>query len=169
MLSNPPAGRRSQSKANGTRTPKRLRTARIVKQFALLSTRPGPRDVRVFAPTLSVNKMKCFSAALFSSALLICGAAAAAELDEPAGPPLPPMLAAPTHPAPPLLAAPQRPAMPRAPRAADADAATYEHCMKLAEEDPAAGRDLAQHWRARGGAHPAEHCFAVAQIGRAHV
>ena len=109
--------------------------------------------------------MKLVLAILLSTAFAISGAASAAELSEPAGPPLPPLLAAPTHPAPPLLAAPQRPAPPRAPRAADTDAATYEHCMKLAKEDPAAARDLAAHWRERGGAHPAEHCFAVALIG----
>src|SRR5512135_1865326 len=109
--------------------------------------------------------MKLVLAVLLSTAFAVSRAASAAELSEPAGPPLPPLLTAPTHSAPPLLAAPQRQAPPRAPRAADADAATYEHCMKLAKEDPAAARDLATHWRERGGAHPAEHCFAVALIG----
>ena len=37
--------------------------------------------------------------------------------------------------------------------------------MKLAQKDSAAARDLAAHWREQGGAHPAEHCFAVALIG----
>src|SRR5439155_15220551 len=64
--------------------------------------------------------------------------------------------------------APQRSRAPRAPgppRSAEADAATYERCMKLAQEDPPAARDLAETWRDRGGAHPADHCFAVALIG----
>ncbi len=51
------------------------------------------------------------------------------------------------------------------PRSADADAASYERCMKLANEDPGAARDLAERWHDRGGAHPADHCFAVALIG----
>jgi tetratricopeptide (TPR) repeat protein len=37
--------------------------------------------------------------------------------------------------------------------------------MKLAKEDPAAARDLAEKWHDRGGAHPADHCVAVALIG----
>jgi tetratricopeptide (TPR) repeat protein len=87
----------------------------------------------------------------FFLTLAISGAALAAEPAEPAGPP--------------LSAAPPRPAPPQRPRSADADAATYERCMKLAKEDPAAARDLAESWHDRGGAHPADHCFAVALIG----
>jgi tetratricopeptide (TPR) repeat protein len=41
----------------------------------------------------------------------------------------------------------------------------YERCMALARSNPEAGRDMAQRWRAGGGAHPAEHCEAVALIG----
>jgi tetratricopeptide (TPR) repeat protein len=41
----------------------------------------------------------------------------------------------------------------------------YERCMALARSDPEAGRDMAQRWRVEGGAHPAEHCEAVALIG----
>src|SRR5215218_7704749 len=64
-----------------------------------------------------------------------------------------------------LLTAPPRRAAPgKPPRSAEADAATYERCMKLARENPAAARELADSWRARGGAHPAEHCQAVALI-----
>ena len=51
------------------------------------------------------------------------------------------------------------------PRSAEADAASYESCMKLAREDPAAGRKQAQEWQKSGGGHPADHCFAVALIG----
>jgi len=93
------------------------------------------------------------------SALVIAGATFAAETTEPAGPPL---SAAPPRPSP-STAPPQT--TPRMPRPADADAATYERCMKLASENPAAARDLAESWHDRGGAHPADHCFAVALIG----
>ena len=65
----------------------------------------------------------------------------------------------------PLLAAPPGPAKPGPPRAADAEAEAYAKCMKLAQDDPAAGRKLAQSWRERGGGHPAEHCLAVSLIG----
>ena len=37
--------------------------------------------------------------------------------------------------------------------------------MTLAGENPSAARDLAESWRDRGGAHPADHCYAVALIG----
>jgi tetratricopeptide (TPR) repeat protein len=47
----------------------------------------------------------------------------------------------------------------------EAEAASYEECMKLARHDPRAGLDFAEAWRGRGGAHPAEHCAAVALIG----
>jgi tetratricopeptide (TPR) repeat protein len=52
-----------------------------------------------------------------------------------------------------------------APRNAEADAATYERCMKLAKEDPEAAQKLASAWHERGGKHPADHCAAVALIG----
>src|SRR5271166_2011747 len=55
--------------------------------------------------------------------------------------------------------------VPAAPRNAEADAAAYEHCMKLARQDPGAAQKLAQAWHERGGAHPADHCGAVALIG----
>ena len=37
--------------------------------------------------------------------------------------------------------------------------------MKLARDNPAAARKLAETWRQRGGGHPADHCTAVALIG----
>ena len=52
-----------------------------------------------------------------------------------------------------------------APRDAQADAAVYEHCTQLAKQDPAAAEKLAQTWHERGGAHPADHCAALALIG----
>ncbi len=107
-----------------------------------------------------VGRVNLFRAVALSSALVFVGAAFAGELAEPAGPPL---SAAP--PLAPLLAAPRLAAPPQAPRSADADAAAYARCMKLAREDPAAARDLAERWHDRGGAHPADHCFAVALIG----
>ncbi|HLY46284.1 MAG TPA: tetratricopeptide repeat protein [Stellaceae bacterium] len=64
----------------------------------------------------------------------------------------------------PLLTVPPVPSA-RAPRPAAADAATYERCMSLAGHDAAAAKKLALGWQARGGAHPAEHCLAVALIG----
>jgi tetratricopeptide (TPR) repeat protein len=45
------------------------------------------------------------------------------------------------------------------------EAATYDRCMTLARQNPAAAQSLAQSWQARGGAHPADHCAAVALIG----
>jgi tetratricopeptide (TPR) repeat protein len=62
------------------------------------------------------------------------------------------------------LSAPPR-ASTAKPHTADADATTYDRCMKLARENPATARDLAVDWQKRGGAHPADHCFAVALIG----
>ncbi len=52
-----------------------------------------------------------------------------------------------------------------APDAAEEDAATYEHCMTLAKQKPGEAQRLAQAWHERGGAHPADHCAAVALIG----
>jgi tetratricopeptide (TPR) repeat protein len=57
------------------------------------------------------------------------------------------------------------PAAPMAPRNAEAEAAAYDRCMKLARRDPAAAQKLASAWHERGGAHPADHCAAVALIG----
>lgn len=57
------------------------------------------------------------------------------------------------------------PAVAALPRSAAADEKTYERCMGLARHDPAAAKNLAEHWQKRGGAHPADHCFAVALIG----
>ncbi len=60
---------------------------------------------------------------------------------------------------------PARPSTRPTPHSADTDAALYERCMKMAQDDPGAARDLAEAWRSRGGAHPADHCYAVALIG----
>ena len=54
---------------------------------------------------------------------------------------------------------------PAAPRNAEADAATYDRCLKLAKQNPGAAQSLAQAWHERGGAHPADHCAAVALFG----
>ena len=51
------------------------------------------------------------------------------------------------------------------PRNAEADAATYDRCLKLAKQNPGAAQSLAQEWHERGGAHPADHCTAVALVG----
>jgi tetratricopeptide (TPR) repeat protein len=68
----------------------------------------------------------------------------------------------------PIIAAgaePPQPSAPVKPRNAEAEAATYQQCMKLARRDPAAAEKLALSWHERGGAHPADHCGAVALIG----
>jgi tetratricopeptide (TPR) repeat protein len=109
-----------------------------------------------------VGRVKLLRTVALSLSHAVSGAAFAAEPAEPAGPPL---SAAPPRPAPAPLTAAPRPAPPQMRRSADAEAATYERCLKLAKEDPAAARDLAESWHDRGGAHPADHCFAVALIG----
>src|SRR3954468_24112534 len=77
-----------------------------------------------------------------------------------------PALAAEERPkAPPLLSAPPAAAKPGSPRSANADAAAYERCMRLAREEPEAGRKQAEEWQKKGGGHPADHCFAAALIG----
>lgn len=78
----------------------------------------------------------------------------------------PPVSAAPP-PKPPVApyVPPKRTAPGAPPRNAAGDEATYERCLALAKTDPAAARDLAEHWLSRGGAHPADHCYAVALVG----
>ena len=50
------------------------------------------------------------------------------------------------------------------PPSAQADAETYARCMMLARQDPRTALNLAEAWARRGGAHPADHCIAVALI-----
>lgn len=50
-------------------------------------------------------------------------------------------------------------------RSPEAEAATYERCMKLAKQDAAAAQKMAAAWHDRGGAHPADHCSAIALVG----
>jgi tetratricopeptide (TPR) repeat protein len=50
------------------------------------------------------------------------------------------------------------------PPSAQADAETYSRCMTLARQDPRTALNLAEAWARRGGAHPADHCVAVALI-----
>jgi tetratricopeptide (TPR) repeat protein len=57
------------------------------------------------------------------------------------------------------------PATSAGPRNAEADAAIYDRCLKLAKQNPGAAQSLAQTWHERGGAHPADHCAAVALFG----
>lgn len=47
---------------------------------------------------------------------------------------------------------------------AEKEAETYAYCMKLAKVDAAAALRLASEWRRQGGAHPADHCGAVALV-----
>jgi tetratricopeptide (TPR) repeat protein len=103
--------------------------------------------------------------ALIAVATALCFAlnggsvAIAASPAEPAGPPA--SAAPPPAPPAPAYTAPQR----TPPHSAASDEATYDHCLSLAKTDPAAARDVAEHWQSRGGAHPADHCYAVALIG----
>jgi tetratricopeptide (TPR) repeat protein len=50
-------------------------------------------------------------------------------------------------------------------RNAAVEADHYARCMVDARKTPAAAADAAEAWRAAGGGHPAEHCYAVALIG----
>jgi len=94
-----------------------------------------------------------------SVALAPVATALAAQPEQP-GPPA--SLAAPPPP-PPAPYKPPQAATP--PHSAASEAATYERCMSLAKTDPGAARDLAERWQGQGGAHPADHCYAVALIG----
>ena len=78
----------------------------------------------------------------------------------------PPASAAPApKPAPAPYVPPSSPKRaPAAPKNAAGDAANYEQCMKLIDSDPAAARDFAEHWQGRGGAHPADHCYAASLV-----
>src|SRR5712691_3475019 len=116
---------------------------------------PGRVDARVSPEHYRVGRVNLLRAVTLLSALVISGTALAGDPAEPFGPPL---SAAPPRPIP-------RASPPRMPRSADADAATYERCMTLANENPGAARDFAERWQDRGGAHPADHCFAVSLIG----
>jgi tetratricopeptide (TPR) repeat protein len=66
------------------------------------------------------------------------------------------------------LATPSGPPPAPIPRADNADAETYARCMKLAQSDPAEALKLAESWQKRHGAHPADHCHAIALIGLGH-
>ena len=113
---------------------------------------------RIRSKLCRTGRVNLLRAVALSSALVVSGAVFAAEPAEPAGPPL---SAAPPRAPPPR----PHPSPPQRPRSAEADAAAYERCMALAGEDPSAARDFAERWQDRGGAHPADHCYAVALIG----
>ena len=107
----------------------------------------------------------CYSIAMRRLAAVACVtvsamvfAAAGGRAAEQTGPPS--SAAPPAKPAPAPYTPPQR----TAPKSAAGDEATYERCMSLAKSDPGAARDLAEHWQGRGGAHPADHCYAVALV-----
>jgi tetratricopeptide (TPR) repeat protein len=96
-------------------------------------------------------RMKPGVSGLLVAAIALAAIAATAAAAAPDGPGELPLLTEPSLPAP--------------PRSAAADAATYARCMTLARDNPAAAQRLAAGWQKRGGAHPADHCFAVALIG----
>src|SRR5271155_3891772 len=64
----------------------------------------------------------------------------------------------------PLVAAADPISPPPAGFSAEKDAEAYDYCMKLSKVDAKAAQRLAQEWRDHGGAHPADHCGAVALI-----
>jgi tetratricopeptide (TPR) repeat protein len=97
---------------------------------------------------------------LAATCIALAPVAPFAAQPEQAGPPL---SAAPPKPAPPPVYTPPAKAPP--PHSAAGDEATYDRCLNLAKSDPGAARDLAERWQSRGGAHPADHCYAVALIG----
>jgi tetratricopeptide (TPR) repeat protein len=101
--------------------------------------------------------MKPIALLVLCAVLAGAPAAVAAESAEPRS------VAPPKLVAPPKKVAPPRPLRPPANKAAEAEA--YDRCLKLAQLDPAAGRDMAERWQDQGGAHPAAHCFAVALVG----
>lgn len=106
--------------------------------------------------------MRFLVTVILVAACLVSGGAFAAEQMppiDPLGPGQPPLLGTP-----PLSKSPSF-LTPPPPHAADVDAATYARCMALTKTDPAAAKKLAEGWVGRGGAHPAEHCVAVALIG----
>jgi tetratricopeptide (TPR) repeat protein len=94
-------------------------------------------------------------AALACTAVLVARTALSAET---AGPPA---SAAPPPPAPvkPYVPPPQT-----APRNATGDEAMYDKCLALTKSDPGAARDMAERWQSRGGAHPADHCYAISLV-----
>jgi tetratricopeptide (TPR) repeat protein len=66
--------------------------------------------------------------------------------------------------APPVTAAADPVAASPAVSSVEREGETYAYCLKLAKLDAAAAQRLASEWRTRGGAHPADHCAAVALI-----
>lgn len=97
---------------------------------------------------------------LAACGIVLAPGALLAEQPEQVGPPL---SAAPPKPAPPPAYKPPVKSPP--PHSAASDEATYARCLALAKSDPGAARDMAERWQSRGGAHPADHCYAVALIG----
>jgi tetratricopeptide (TPR) repeat protein len=91
--------------------------------------------------------MKPIAVLAFCAVFVLAAPAYAADSAGPAKPPA-------------ARAAPKQP-----PTTAEEESQTYDRCMKLAKDDPEAARSLAERWRDRGGAHPADHCYAVALIG----
>ena len=40
----------------------------------------------------------------------------------------------------------------------------YDKCLALTKSDPGGARDFAERWQSRGGAHPADHCYAISLV-----
>lgn len=94
-------------------------------------------------------------------ALLVAGTAEA----QPAGAPLPPVIAPPVRRAAPPKPAPAKPPAKPAPAApAMGDNAEYQSCMQLVAKDPSAAYENAGSWMVRGGGFAARDCQALALI-----
>lgn len=116
-----------------------------------LSTRPHRSMLDLIRSLPMVLRMQVPRALALAFVLAAAAPSHAAETTEPGGSLLVPGPSLPLPPVPPKPAGPE--------------AADYEHCMQLARNNPEAARTLATKWHDRGGAHPAEHCLAVALIG----
>jgi len=143
MLLSPPGNRRSRTKAkklDNLRQPLRDFANRSVSCDSAATARRAI-GLRGMAKQMRRTSRYTRNGGVLSSLVALLATTAIAA--EPARPP--------THPA--------------TPRNAEADAAIYDRCLKLAKQNPGAAQSLAQTWHEQGGAHPADHCAAVALFG----
>jgi tetratricopeptide (TPR) repeat protein len=126
--------------------------AALFRRFAIVPLAGLPPQSR------HVRRLAVLAIILASAMSTVAGVAA-----EQAGPPA----SAAPPPKPPVApyTPPRRTTPSVPPRSAAGEEATYERCMALVKNDAGAARDLAEHWQGRGGAHPADHCYAVALVG----
>ena len=114
--------------------------------------------------------MRCVSPLSLSAPtrvlLLLAALLAAGQADaQPAGAPLPPVIAPPVRrAAPPPKQAPAKPPAKPTPAAPMSDSAEYQACMEQAAKDASAAYETAGSWMVRGGGFAARDCQAVALI-----